>query len=94
MELSEESAVNQEKKERESERMVEEKKNSCLLTTSPFFRGFSLCFSSLFFLCVLCKASSLNEYAYMCVCVCACALKEGGGWTVLMGRLGVGLNKR
>lgn len=88
MELSEESAVNQEKKERESERMVE-KKNSCLLTTSPFFLGFSLSFSALFSLCVHCKASFVNEN----VCVCACALK-GGGWTVLMGRLGVGLNKR
>lgn len=66
MELSEESAVNQEKKERESERMVGEKKKLCLLTTSPFFLGFSLSFSPLFFLCVHCKASLVNEY----VCVC------------------------
>lgn len=48
MELSEESAVNQEKKERESERRVE-KKNFSLLTTSPFILGFSLCYSPLFF---------------------------------------------
>lgn len=48
MELSEESAVNQEKKESESERRVE-KKNFSLLTTSPFILGFSLCYSPLFF---------------------------------------------
>lgn len=36
----------------------------------------------------------MSMYIYVCVCV---HLKEGGweGWlTVLMGRLGVGLNKR
>lgn len=40
MELSEESAVNQEKKERESERMVEEKKTAADYFPLFFFLGF------------------------------------------------------
>lgn len=53
MELSEESAVNQEKKERESERMVEKKK-LLLADYFPFFSWvFSLLLCTIFPLCSL-----------------------------------------
>lgn len=54
MELSEESAVNQEKKERESERMVGKKKKTLLADYFPFFSWvFSLLLSTIFPLCSL-----------------------------------------
>lgn len=84
MELSEESAVNQEKK-KEGEREDGRKKNSAA-DYFPFFLGF-LSPALLFFFCVHCEAGWVN------VCVCVCVYEERGE-AVLMWRLGVGLNKR
>lgn len=78
MALSEESAVNQEKRrKKKGERAQGRKKKFMLADYFPFFLEFFFSPSLHYFSSVHCEASLLNEYVYMRVCVCVCALKEG-----------------